>query len=140
MRLYQRIVSGVLAAALLGQMSGCGTLFYPERRGQIKGQIDPAIAVLDGIGILFFVIPGLIAFAVDFTTGAIYLPEGRRHAMVDPQRLREALDADGRVDHARLRAILHAELGRDLPLDDPRLIESHATPAQLAAFGLHPTT
>ena len=70
MRLYQRIVSGVLAATLLGQMSGCGTLFYPERRGQIKGQIDPAIAVLDGIGILFFVIPGLIAFAVDFTTGA----------------------------------------------------------------------
>jgi len=25
---------------------------------------------------LFFLVPGVIAFAVDFTTGAIYLPEG----------------------------------------------------------------
>ncbi|HYQ37847.1 MAG TPA: polyribonucleotide nucleotidyltransferase [Pseudomonas sp.] len=140
MRPSQRIVSGVLAAALLAQLAGCGTLLYPERRGQIKGQIDPAVAGMDAIGILFFVIPGLIAFAIDFATGAIYLPGGHRHAMVDPQRLRDAVGSDGRVDHARLRAILHAELGRDLPLDDPRLIESHATPAQLAALGLRPAT
>ena len=140
MRLYPRIVSAALAAALLAQLSACGTLLHPERRGQISGRIDPAIAVLDGIGILFFVIPGLIAFAVDFTTGAIYLPGSRHHAMVDPQRLREAVGSDGRVDRSRLRAILHAELGRDLPLDDPRLIESHATPQQLAGLGLRPTS
>ena len=138
MRSYHRIVSGVLAATLLAQLAGCGTLFYPERRGQIKGQIDPAIAAMDAIGILFFVIPGLIAFAVDFTTGAIYLPDGHRHAMA-PERLREAIGADGRIDHARLRAILHQELGHDLPLDDPRLIQHAGSLGQLAAYGLSPS-
>lgn len=137
MRTPQRIVSGLLAATLLIQLSGCGTLFYPERRGQLKGQIDPAIAALDAIGILFFVIPGLIAFAVDFATGAIYLPEGRYS--VAPERLQDALGSDGRVDHARLRAILQQELARDLPLDDPRLIHHGGNATQLAAFGLRPT-
>ncbi|CAD5379844.1 Polyribonucleotide nucleotidyltransferase (polynucleotide phosphorylase) [Pseudomonas sp. OF001] len=136
MRTSQRIVSGVLAATLLAQLSGCGTLFYPDRRGQLKGQIDPAIAALDAIGILFFVIPGLIAFAIDFGTGAIYLPEGRYS--VAPERLQEAVGSDGRVDPVRLRAILQQELARDLPLDDPRLIRHGGSVEQLAAYGLSP--
>jgi hypothetical protein len=52
----------------------CGTLLYPERRGQPAGRIDPGVAVLDGIGLLLFFVPGVIAFVVDFATGAIYLP------------------------------------------------------------------
>ncbi len=136
MRTSQRIVSGVLAATLLAQLSGCGTLFYPDRRGQLKGQIDPAIAALDAIGILFFVIPGLIAFAIDFGTGAIYLPEGRYS--VAPERLQEAVGSDGRVDPVRLRAILQQELARDLPLGDPRLIRHGGSVEQLAAYGLSP--
>lgn len=137
MRTCHRIVSGVLAATLLAQLSGCGTLFYPERRGQLNGQIDPAIAALNAVGILFYVIPGLIAFAVDFATGAIYLPEGRYS--VAPERLQDAIGSDGRVDHVRLRAILQEELARDLPLDDPRLIRHSGNLEQLAAYGLHPT-
>ena len=137
MRTCHRIVSGVLAATLLAQLAGCGTLFYPERRGQLNGQIDPAIAALDAIGILFYVIPGLIAFAVDFGTGAIYLPEGRYS--VAPERLQDALGSDGRVDHVRLRTILQEELARDLPLDDPRLIRHSGNLEQLAAYGPHPT-
>ncbi|HEY8329963.1 MAG TPA: polyribonucleotide nucleotidyltransferase [Pseudomonas sp.] len=137
MRTCHRIVSGVLAATLLAQLAGCGTLFYPERRGQLNGQIDPAIAALDAIGILFYVIPGLIAFAVDFGTGAIYLPEGRYS--VAPERLQDALGSDGRVDHVRLRAILQEELARDLPLDDPRLIRHSGNLEQLAAYGLRPS-
>ena len=57
---------------------GCGTILHPERKGQRNGNIDPAIAVLDGIGLLFFLVPGVIAFAVDFNNGSIYLPRGRR--------------------------------------------------------------
>ena len=33
---------------------------------------------MDGIGLLFFLIPGVIAFAVDFSNGTTYLPEGSR--------------------------------------------------------------
>ena len=58
------------------QLTSCGTLLYTERRGQTGGRIDPTVAIMDGIGVLFFVVPGLIAFAVDFYTGAIYLPAG----------------------------------------------------------------
>lgn len=54
----------------------CGTIFYPERKGQISGKINPGVAVLDGLGLLFFLVPGVIAFAVDFSNGTIYLPHG----------------------------------------------------------------
>lgn len=59
-------------------LTACGTILYPERKGQVSGQIDPAIAVMDGIGLLFFLVPGVIAFAVDFSNGTIYLPHGKR--------------------------------------------------------------
>jgi hypothetical protein len=55
--------------------AGCGTIFHPERRGQPHGPfIDWKIVALDGLGLLLFFIPGVVAFAVDFYTGAIYLP------------------------------------------------------------------
>jgi hypothetical protein len=54
----------------------CGTILHPERKGQVSGKIDPGIAVLNGIGLLFFLVPGVIAFAVDFSNGTIYLPNG----------------------------------------------------------------
>ncbi len=68
----------VLAGTLTTQLAACGTVFYPERKGQISGRIDPVVAIANGVGLLFFVVPGVIAFAVDFATGAIYLPGGRR--------------------------------------------------------------
>jgi hypothetical protein len=55
---------------------GCGTILHPERRGQPAGTLDPGVVLLDGLGLLLFLVPGVIAFAVDFATGAIYLPEG----------------------------------------------------------------
>lgn len=54
----------------------CGTILHPERKGQTSGRIDPGIAVLNGIGLICFLIPGVIAFAVDFSNGTIYLPNG----------------------------------------------------------------
>jgi hypothetical protein len=68
----------ILCFLLVIQTAGCGTLMYPERRGQNQGQIDPGVAVLDALGLLFFIVPGVVAFAVDFTTGAIYLPRGQK--------------------------------------------------------------
>ena len=96
--------------------------FYPDRRGQIEGQIDPLIAGANAIGILFYVIPGLIAFAVDFATGAIYLPQGQT-AQVDPQQLKQLIGEDGKVDQYALKALIESSTGHQLPLDDPRLIQ-----------------
>ena len=72
----KRNVCLTVAAALASNALGCGSLMYPNRRGAQGGRIDVGVAVLDAIGLLFFVIPGVIAFAVDFSDGAIYLPGG----------------------------------------------------------------
>ncbi|ERI52187.1 Polyribonucleotide nucleotidyltransferase (polynucleotide phosphorylase) [Pseudomonas sp. EGD-AK9] len=137
MRTQSRVIAGVLAVALFTQLTACGTLFYPDRRGQIEGKIDPAVAAMDAIGILFFVIPGLIAFAIDFATGAIYLPGGQT-AQLDPQQLKQLVDAEGKLDQAGLKALIERSTGHQLPLDDPRLIRHSGSVQQLAAFGLRP--
>ena len=62
----------ILCASLFA--AGCGTILYPERRGQSAGRIDFKVVALDAVGMLFFFVPGVVAFAVDFATGAIYLP------------------------------------------------------------------
>ncbi|MEK6257923.1 MAG: hypothetical protein AABP62_04820 [Planctomycetota bacterium] len=77
----RRWVSGLVLASLLAQLAGCGTIFWPERKGQPPGQLDPKVVALDAVGLLLFFIPGVIAFAVDFNNGTIYLPpEGQVHA------------------------------------------------------------
>ena len=55
-------------------LTGCGTLLHPERHGQPAGALDWKIVALDALGLVLFFIPGGIAFVVDFSTGAIYLP------------------------------------------------------------------
>ena len=138
MRIPFRLIGGVLVATLLTQVTACGSIFYPDRRGQIDGKIDPTIAVLDAVGLLFYVIPGLIAFGVDFATGAIYFEPGKT-AQVAPEKLQQAIGADGKVDTAKLQTIIQQETGRTLPLDDPRLIQFKGSVQQLAALGLQPS-
>jgi hypothetical protein len=70
--------------------SGCGTLLYPERRGQPSGPLDWKVVALNGIGLLFFFVPGVIAFAVDFINGTIYLPPEQHYGTAgngEPARL-----------------------------------------------------
>ena len=136
MRTHSRVIGGVLIAALLSQLSACGTLFFPDRRGQIEGKIDPVVAALDAVGILFYVIPGLIAFGIDFATGAIYLPDNQYS--VAPETLKDAIGSDGQIDRAKLKAIIERETCHSLPLDDPRLIQHSGSLQQLAAYGLRP--
>lgn len=136
MRKASRLCSAALCASLLVQLAGCGTLLYPERRGQIEGRIDPAVAVLNAVGLLIYVIPGLIAFGIDFATGAIYLPDGKYS--LAPEKLRETLDETGQPDPLRLKALIETETGRSLPLDDPRLIRHTGDAEHLALLSLRP--
>jgi len=102
----RKLVALAVSTLLVLQLAACGTLIYPERRGQRSGEIDPLIAVLDGIGLLFFVVPGLVAFAIDFTTGAIYLPGGQK-AKERIDRLKKKLDS--RLDQREGFWVLHLE-------------------------------
>ena len=56
-------------------LTGCGSILHPERVGQPRtGPIDWKVAALDGVGLMLFLVPGVIAFAVDFYNGTIFLP------------------------------------------------------------------
>jgi hypothetical protein len=132
-----RVVGGFLVATLVTQLSACGSVFFPDRRGQIDGKIDPLVAGLNAIGVLFYVIPGLIAFAVDFATGAIYLPDNTL-SQVDPDELNKLVGADGQVDLIKLKALIQNQTGHTLPLDDPGLIQHSGSVEQLAAYGIRP--
>lgn len=49
-----------------------------------------SVILLDGLGLLVFFLPGVVAFAVDFATGAIYLPGGRK-AQLTPEEQEQLL-------------------------------------------------
>lgn len=71
--LQRLLVSGFVVAP--SALSGCGTILHKERVNQPHSRdIDWSVVALDGLGLLLFFVPGVIAFAVDFYTGAIYLP------------------------------------------------------------------
>ena len=65
---------GACTIAFPAGLCGCGTVLHPERIGQTRGSIDWRIAALNGAGLLLFFVPGVIAFAVDFYNGTIFLP------------------------------------------------------------------
>ena len=60
--------------ALSASLSGCGTILYPDRIGQSHGPLDWKVVALDTVGLLLFLVPGVVAFIVDFHNGTIYLP------------------------------------------------------------------
>lgn len=105
-----------LAAALIFQSTGCGTILYPERKGQGAGRIDAGVAILDAIGLLFFIIPGVIAFAVDFNNGSIYLPASGKGLLNlnDMDKIRFDPNADAK---ASVEKILRQRTGLDIRLD-----------------------
>jgi hypothetical protein len=78
--MMRRLTALLVTVVLALQATSCGFLLYPERKGQKSGQIDPGVAILDAAGLLVFIVPGLVAFGVDFVTGCIYMPGGKRAA------------------------------------------------------------
>ncbi|MEA2117315.1 hypothetical protein [Halovibrio sp. HP20-50] len=105
----RRWLTGAVVGVSVVSLSGCGTLFYPERKGQLSGDIDPVVAIANGVGLLFFIVPGVIAYAVDFSNGTIYLPS-RSSASVDVHHL------DNATDVASLERLLSEKAGQPVSL------------------------
>ncbi len=132
-----RIVALLLGLALLVEAPGCGTILHPERKGQRDGDIDVGIAVLDGIGLLFFIIPGVIAYAVDFSNGTIYLPPRRsRQGGGGVARIREIAFDARRCAIRDVERIVQRELGSDVSFADPslRVFEMRSRDQMIARF------
>jgi hypothetical protein len=109
----------ITAAGSLTLVTGCGMILHPERRGQPPGGgLDWSIVALDGIGLLLFFIPGVIAFAVDFATGAIYLPPGYGAAErpASDEQLVEVRVPPHELSPQRVEQVASQHAGRDVRL------------------------
>ena len=113
-----------VVAALAGgavASAGCGLLIYPERRGQPKGRLDWGVVVLDGLGLLLFFVPGVVAFIVDFATGTIYLPPERSPGVVPPAAgapLARVEIPRSEMSRQRIEEVVSRHVGRPVRLDD----------------------
>ncbi len=110
-------------AVISPSATGCGTILYPERRGQRSGRFDWGVVALNAVGLLFFFIPGVIAFAVDFSTGAIYLPEtasvpaqSSRKPQSPGRRLLSKLFPAKEISRADIEEFLAEQTGREISL------------------------
>lgn len=101
----KKAVTYSLMASIALQTAACGTILHPERKGQIEGRIDPGVAALNAVGLLFFLVPGVIAFAVDFNNGTIYLPDG-------------PLSLNGDLTNENIEAAILKHIGQAVDLDD----------------------
>ena len=128
----KRWLSIVLVVTCLTSFTACGYFLYPERRGQQGGRIDPVVALLDAALLLLFIVPGVVAFAVDITTGTIYLPDGNTGELTVAR-----LDRAGRLDTASLERILSGHLGKPVTLSPEITLFFDAqgkTPHELSAI------
>lgn len=106
--------------ATIAPAIGCGTILHPERRGQPAGRLDWGVVLLDGLGLIFFLIPGLIAFAVDFATGAIYLPPEYSTPGVPLVRgkFKKLQSSQPRPSMAEVEALVSAEVKQPIKLTE----------------------
>lgn len=108
-------------ASLVG--TGCGTILYPERRGQPAGMLDWKVVAMDAVGLILFFVPGVIAFAVDFSNGTIYLPpdyQGLNQTDRQSARLVKVRAPDERMTVATLEKIVSENTQRDIRLTPGR--------------------
>ncbi len=120
MRQLNHPTKTLIVALLSVQMASCGTILYPERRNQKVGHVDAGIAILDAIWLLVGIIPGIIAFAVDFSTGAIYLPNTER-ASIDGKNMRIVHFDPKTTTPKMVEEIISKETGKDFHFSDKRL-------------------
>jgi hypothetical protein len=108
--MFRRFISVLLIFSIL-LLTSCGTLMYPERRNSKGVKIDPHVAILDALGLLLFIIPGVIAFAVDFTTGCIYLPGGGKGSL-DQEPIHTVRPENGHLTPEFLSAVVYGYTGK----------------------------
>ncbi|MBU1044433.1 MAG: hypothetical protein KJ915_08585 [Candidatus Omnitrophica bacterium] len=122
-----------VCVVLVLQLAGCGTIMYPERRGQKTGRVDVGVALLDGVGLFFFLIPGIIAYAVDFSTGAIYLPGGIAQG---PSDIKQVKFDPQNSNMADIEEIVKKETGCDVSLFRSKLqiVKMESSEAMMMRF------
>ena len=115
--LTRRIMTTGLAAGAASLLSSCGTIIYPDRVNQEeRGDLDVLVLGMDAVGLLFFLVPGIIAFVVDFGTGAIYFPED--HKKGDRERtIFDQINSQEKLDQPEIEHLVSKQIGADISLE-----------------------
>jgi hypothetical protein len=72
---FWRASLGISAMVGSSSLTGCGSILYQDRIGQPRrGPLDWKVVALDGAGLLCFFVPGVVAFAVDYYNGTLFVP------------------------------------------------------------------
>jgi hypothetical protein len=136
---FTYITRGIVAVLFITQITACGTLLYPERRGQTNGQIDIGVAALDAIGLLFFFVPGVVAFGVDFITGAIYWPGGGMASLTEDE-LNSIKNGPDSIDVEKFKTVMtqrsDIQLAKDTYSDQLSVMAMSSTQSLKTAMGL----
>lgn len=126
------ISTGLAASAVC--TSGCGTLLHQERVGQCRGGIDDldwTVVGMNSIGLIFFFVPGVIAFAIDYYNGSLFYPTdcAPRTFSSEPQPLEQVTLPPGSPQQALQAAEvrLSLALGRPLDLNPSELVTRELT-------------
>jgi hypothetical protein len=113
----RQLLQSLCGIAALPILSSCGTIIYPDRVNQKKrGDLDFIVVGMDAVGLLFFLIPGIVAFAVDFGTGAIYFPEGHEKGRRE-NTIFDKIDSQAKLDQREIERIVGEKTGMEINLD-----------------------
>ncbi len=113
-------ISLALITTLSSQLISCGYILHPERRNQNSGHVDWAIVGLDAIGLLFFIIPGLIAFGVDIASGTIYMSSNNNFSNLEFQEYKK-IKIKGEVNEENIITAIKESTGIVIDFDNPNL-------------------
>lgn len=105
-------------------LTGCAAILHPERQGNPPGPVAVGPLVLDILWFIPGLVPGIVAIAVDFGTGAIYLPRGYRASGRAPRRLAiapgERITVRPPTSETDVDVVLRLVGPRDVVLDEGR--------------------
>jgi hypothetical protein len=95
--------------------------------------------VLDGIGLLVFLVPGVIAFAVDFATGAIYLPPSSSSQLeINPSNLQDAKiikTGPRALTRFEIETLVKEEIRQEIDLASPQTRVARVLPGRTLTWG-----
>lgn len=96
----------LFVAACLLTMQSCGTIFKSNQAGKMhSSKLDISIVLLDALGLVLFIVPGIVAFTIDYLNGTLFLPYGATAKLdnTSPEYLQKVLAQHGiKVNKAQL--------------------------------------
>lgn len=123
--MFKKSLAVGLAGVVAFVFSGCGTLFWSERKTETPSmEIDPTVLILDCCGLFFGIVPGVVALVLDFNNNTIYFSKSearKRSANTELDQSKMVAFHVEHMDRASIEAALSEQLGYQVSLNGVQL-------------------